>query len=124
MNYEIIPKLGGRIAIIFIFDLKGEYMLHRTSISFFIIGSVLFYLTGCSSGKESVNQYGYHHSGIYFGKNFSANYQQGIMDGCTTSKGRHTKSHTLFNNDQNYHDGWFLGRNRCKHLLIIGDEKN
>ena len=99
-------------------------MFHRTSLSFFITGSVLFYLTGCSSGKEPVNQYGYYHSGIYFGKKISANYQQGIMDGCTTSKGKYTKSHTLFNNDQNYNDGWFLGRNRCKHLLIVEDEKN
>ena len=78
-------------------------MFHRTSLSFFIIGSVLFYLTGCSSKKEPVYQNGYYHSGIYFGKQFSVNYQQGIMDGCTTAKGTYQKAHTLFNNDQNYH---------------------
>ena len=99
-------------------------MFHRTSISFFTIGSLLFYLTGCSSKKEPVHQEGYYHSGIYFGKNLPTNYQYGIADGCTTSKGIYTKSHTLFNNDQNYNNGWFLGRNRCKHLLIVEDEKN
>ena len=98
-------------------------MFHRKSISLFVIGSTLFYFTGCSPKKEPAPQRGYYHSGIYFGKNFSANYQQGIADGCTTSKGVYTKSHTLFNNDQNYNNGWFLGRNRCKHLLVIEDEK-
>jgi len=98
-------------------------MFHRKSISLLVIGSTLFYLTGCGHEKVSVQKEGYYHSGIYFGKNFSANYQQGIADGCTTSKGKYTKSHTLFNNDKNYNDGWFLGRNRCRHLLVIEDEK-
>ena len=98
-------------------------MFHRKSISLFVIGSTLFYLTGCSPKKEPAPQSGYYHSGIYFGKNFSANYQQGIADGCTTAKGEYRKSHTLFNNDQNYNDGWFLGRNRCKDQLVIEDEK-
>ncbi len=100
-------------------------MFHRTSISFFIIGSILFYLTGCSQKGESVHQNGYYHSGIYFGSNLPENYQKGIVDGCTTSKGTYTKSHTLFNDDQNYNNGWFLGRNRCRHLLVIEEyEKN
>ena len=34
------------------------------------------------------------------------------------------KNHiSLFNNNIDYNDGWFLGRNRCKHLLVIDDEK-
>ena len=98
-------------------------MFHRKSISLFVIGSTLFYLTGCSPKKEPVHQSGYYHSGIYFGKNFPANHQQGIADGCSTSKGKYTKSHALFNNDKGYNNGWFLGRNRCKHLLVIEDEK-
>lgn len=98
-------------------------MFHRKSISLLVIGSALFYLTGCNPKKETVPKTGYYHSGIYFGKNFSANYQQGIADGCTTSKGKYTKSHTLFNNDKNYNDGWFLGRNRCRHLLVIEEKK-
>lgn len=99
-------------------------MSHRTTLSFFIIGSVLSYLTGCSAEKEPVHQDGYYHSGIYFGKNFPPSYKKGITDGCTTSKGRYSKSHTLFNNDLNYNHGWFLGRNKCRYLLVIEDEKN
>ena len=98
-------------------------MFHRKTISLFVIGSSFFYFTSCSKEKQPVPETGYYHSGIYFGKNFSVNYQQGIADGCTTAKGVYKKSHTLFNNDKNYNDGWFLGRNRCKHLLIIEDEK-
>ena len=104
-------------------NLKGRYMFHRKSILLLVIGSTLFYLTGCSPQKEPVVEHGYYHSGIYFGKNFSADYQQGIADGCTTSKGRYTKSHLLFNNSQDYNDGWFLGRNKCRHLLVVEDEK-
>ena len=99
-------------------------MFPRKFIPLFLIGSTFFYLTGCGHNKEPLHQKGYYHSGIYFGKNFPANYRQGIVDGCTTSKGRYTKSHTLFNNDQNYNHGWFLGRNRCRHLLVIEDEKS
>ena len=99
-------------------------MFPRKPVSLLVISGTLFYLTGCSSEKEPVYQNGYYYSGVYFGKNLPANYQQGIADGCTTSKGTYTKSHTLFNNDQNYNHGWFLGRNRCKHLLIVEDEKN
>jgi len=98
-------------------------MFHRKSISLLVMGSTLFYLTGCDTKKEPEVKHGYYHSGIYFGKNFPANYQQGIADGCSTSKGVYTKSHTLFNNDKGYNDGWFLGRNRCRHLLVIEDEK-
>ena len=99
-------------------------MFNKKTVSFLAIGSALFYFTGCGHETAPLSKMGYYHSGIYFGKNFSANYQQGIADGCTTSKGVYTKSHTLFNNDQNYNNGWFLGRNRCKHLLIVEDEKN
>ena len=98
-------------------------MFNGKTVSFLAIGSALFYITGCGHQTAPVAKKGYYHSGIYFGKNFSANYQQGIADGCSTSKGVYTKSHTLFNNDQNYNNGWFLGRNRCKHLLVIEDEK-
>ncbi len=98
-------------------------MFHRKSISLLILGNTLFYLTGCSSEKLPLLKNGYYHSGIYFGKNLSANYQQGIYDGCTTAKGVYQKSHTLFNNSQDYNNGWFLGRNRCKHLLVIENEK-
>ena len=100
-------------------------MFHRKTIALFLISTASLYFTGCSPEKKPEIKLGYYHSGIYFGKNFSADYQQGIADGCTTAKGVYTKSHYLFNNRQDYTNGWFLGRNRCKHLLVIEeDEKN
>ncbi|HEY9189724.1 MAG TPA: hypothetical protein VIM88_02565 [Sulfurovum sp.] len=84
--------------------------------------TALLSATGCESKKEPEKEVGYTYSGVYFGKDFSHTYQQGIMDGCITAKGTYKKSHTLFNTDQDYHDGWFLGRNRCRHLLVVEDE--
>ena len=98
-------------------------MFNEKTVSFFAIASLVFCFTGCEHKTEPVAKGGYYHSGIYFGKNFSTNYRQGIVDGCTTAQGKYTKSHTLFNNSVDYNNGWFLGRNRCKHLLVIEDEK-
>lgn len=98
-------------------------MLEERSIFIFLIASTLFYITGCKSEKIPESKGGYYYSGIYFGKHFSLNYQQGIADGCTTAKGKYKKSHIFFNNDQDYYDGWFLGRNRCKDLLVIDEKK-
>lgn len=91
-------------------------MLKERRISMFLIASALFYVTGCSSAKIPQREGGYYHSGVYFGKHFPPNYKRGIEDGCTTAKGEYKKSHTLFNSDQGYNDGWFLGRNRCRDL--------
>ena len=99
-------------------------MFQKKGILFLIVGSTtLFHLTSCGSSKVPESRGGYYYSGVYFGKNFPQTYKQGIRDGCITAKGVYKKSHKLFNNDQNYNDGWFLGRNRCKHLLVIEDEK-
>jgi len=40
-------------------------------------------------------------------------YKQGYQDGCKTAHGDYTKNHTLFNDNLDYHEGWFTGRNRC-----------
>ena len=87
-----------------------------------ILLSSLFLYNGCTPSKVPVSQGGYYHSSIYFGKNFSDHFKQGIEDGCTTSKGDYKKSHWLFNNNKDYNDGWFLGRNRCKHILVLDEE--
>lgn len=97
-------------------------MLKEKIIPLSFIFNALFYFTGCTSTKVPEHKTGYYYSGVYFGKDFSPNYQQGIIDGCTTAKGTYKKSHTLFNNDDDYNDGWFLGRNKCKHLLVIEEE--
>jgi hypothetical protein len=97
-------------------------MFQKKSILLLITASIiLFYLPGCGSSKVPESKGGYTHSGIYFGKNFSHYFKRGIEDGCTTAKGDYKKSHTLFNNSRDYNDGWFLGRNRCKHLLVVDE---
>ena len=78
-----------------------------------------FLFTACTPTEVPVTEGGYYHSGIYFGKHFPDVYKKGIKDGCTTAKGHYKKSHRLFKNDKNYNDGWFLGRNRCRDLLLV-----
>ena len=87
--------------------------------SLFILSTTLLLLQNCGASKVPASQGGFTHSGIYFGKHFPANYQQGIVDGCTTAKGTYKKSHRLFNTSRDYNNGWFLGRSRCRHLLVI-----
>ena len=92
-------------------------------ITMIILASLLLLFTACSSRKASKTKDGYSYSGIYFGKHFTPNYKKGIKDGCVTAKGDYKKSHRLFNSDYDYNKGWFLGRNRCRHLLIIEEDK-
>ena len=101
--------------------LKGLQMIKSCRVSLLLLNSALFLFLGCSSQQVPESQGGFTHSGIYFGKNFTPRYQQGIVDGCTTSKGKYTKSHQLFNSDIDYNNGWFLGRKRCKKLLKLDE---
>lgn len=82
----------------------------------------LFFLTACSPKEVPVHEGGYYHSGIFFGSHFSKAYKKGIKDGCRTAKGTYTKSSWSFQNKKAYADGWFLGRNKCKHLLVINEK--
>ena len=74
---------------------------------------------GCDSTKVPHNKRGFTYSGIYFGKHLAPSYQQGIVDGCTTSKGKYRKSHRQFRINAGYRRGWFIGRKKCKNLLRI-----
>jgi len=98
-------------------------MTKGTIVSFLMLGTTLLVLENCGASRVSASQGGFTHSGIYFGKHFPADYQQGIADGCTTAKGYYEKSHTLFNTSLDYNNGWFLGRKRCRHLLVIEENK-
>ena len=93
-------------------------MFRQKAVSLFVIITAFFHFTGCNHEMKPGTKEGFYYSGIYFGKKNSKAYKQGIVDGCTTAKGVYKKSHTLFNNSQNYNDGWFLGRNKCKYLLV------
>ena len=90
-----------------------------TTILFII---AILFITACQPTKVPPSKGGYYYKHIYFGKNFTPAYKKGIQDGCITSTGIYKKSHYLFNTNMAYSKGWFLGRNRCKNLLIIEDE--
>jgi hypothetical protein len=94
-------------------------MKYKSTIKTIFIISVSILATGCKPKPIPASKGGYTHSGIYFGAHFNDNYKKGIQDGCKTSKGVYTKSHWLFQNRKDYANGWFLGRNRCKHLLKL-----
>ena len=101
---------------------KGFTMFTGKTIILLVISTSFFCLSGCSSSKAPESRGGYYYSGLYFGKNLPETFQRGIRDGCTTAKGDYKKSHIRFNYDEDYQDGWFLGRNRCRHLLVIEDD--
>ena len=92
-------------------------MLHYIYHTLFL--SSLLFFAGCKTEHAPTYQEGYTYRNIYFGKNLSNTYKHGIRDGCETSRGVYTKSHQLFNDDNDYYNGWFIGRNRCKDLLQI-----
>ncbi len=41
-------------------------------------------------------------------------FKSGAYDGCNTADGTYTKNHEAFNNDIEYHEGWFAGRRNCQ----------
>ena len=91
----------------------------KTPLLFLSLFCAQLLITACTTAEKASTKKGYLHSGIYFGKNLSNIYKLGIKDGCKTSKGAYTKSHYLFTRKSEYVDGWFMGRNKCKHLLKI-----
>ncbi len=97
-------------------------MIYKKIFTTLLLIGAFSLITACKPKQVPVSEGGYYYSNIYFGKNFTPTYKKGIKEGCITAKGTYTKSHYLFNNDNDYNKGWFLGRNRCKDLLII-DEK-
>ncbi|HIP27980.1 MAG TPA: hypothetical protein EYG82_02270 [Sulfurovum sp.] len=87
-----------------------------------VLISTFILLSGCKPRHLPASKGGYTYSGIYFGAHFNSTYKQGIRDGCKTAKGVYRKSHWFFQNKQDYVDGWFLGRNKCKKLLKINKD--
>lgn len=43
----------------------------------------------------------------------SPSFNAGSQDGCATATGNYSKNSTAFNNDTEYHNGWFYGRKKC-----------
>lgn len=46
--------------------------------------------------------------------NATESFKSGAHDGCATADGDYTKNHDAFNNDIEYHEGWFAGRRNCQ----------
>ncbi len=99
-------------------------MTKNKKIFYFIISPTIFLFVGCSSAKIPERKGGFTYSSIYFGKVLNPNLKHGIIDGCTTAKGKYQKIHYLFKNNNYYNKGWFLGRNRCRNLLKIDKNGN
>ncbi len=64
---------------------------------------------------------GFWYKGIYFAKSPTARYKMGVKDGCRTAQGFYTKNHHLFNEFDDYNEGWFKGRNKCRKLLKLDE---
>ena len=112
--FDIIPTtLKKRITV----------MLYRLSLVSVLMSGLLI-LSSCQSNGSPHYKEGYLYRSIYFGKGLSPNAKRGIRDGCETSRGIYTKSYELFNNDNDYYNGWFTGRNRCRGLLKIDADGN
>ena len=101
----------------------NKFMHYFKPITVLSLTSSLFLFNACTPKETPLDKGGYYHSNIYFGVDLSDSYQKGIKDGCTTAKGNYKKSHQLFKNDKDYNNGWFLGRNKCKNLLIIDENE-
>ena len=83
------------------------------------ISSTLLFIASCGDKKLSPSQGGYKYKGVYFGSHFTKHYKEGIRDGCDTARGLYKKGHWLFKNSNDYNNGWFFGRNKCRKLLEI-----
>ncbi|RLA73017.1 MAG: hypothetical protein DRG30_06770 [Epsilonproteobacteria bacterium] len=82
--------------------------LYKTVLSTSIICSTLLF-TACTSSKSGPRQpkpMDTHGKSLVFIK--------GAEDGCTTANGDYSKDHDAFNNDIEYHKGWFAGRKYCE----------
>ncbi len=85
-----------------------------------VLLGISFQMSGCTQEQPlPPHKGGFYYRDIYFGKVNHPMYQAGIRDGCETARGFYTKSHNHFKQSSNYHEGWFLGRNRCRKLLRI-----
>ena len=95
-------------------------LLMKTTATLIVTLGLSMLFTGCNEGNQlPPSQGGFHYRGIYFGKITNSAYKRGIQDGCETARGFYTKSHAQFQQDDNYYNGWFLGRNKCRKLLRI-----
>ena len=97
-------------------------MFKTSGLTIVISAGILACLSGCSATQAPVSKGGYYNSGIYFGRNLAPAYKKGIKAGCQSAKGNYSKNHYLFKNNNEYNNGWFIGRNRCNDLITITEK--
>ncbi|NOR54679.1 MAG: hypothetical protein GQ531_00575 [Sulfurovum sp.] len=90
----------------------------KTTTLLLLCTSVLSLHAAPSTSPSTIPEKGYSYNGVYFGDTFSHDSQEGIIDGCTTAKGSYQKDHALFKQNKDYNSGWFLGRSKCRTLLV------
>jgi hypothetical protein len=97
-------------------------MIRINKMTYILSITALLLFNACTSAEIPESDGGFYYNEIYFGQNLSPSTQKGISDGCQTAKGKYTKLHSKFNQNNEYNNGWFLGRKRCSHLLKIDDK--
>jgi len=96
-------------------------MYTKKKIYYFLLLTIIPLITACGPRTVPAHEGGYYYRGIYFGAHLTKHYKEGIRHGCKTARGFYKKSHWLFNNSSEYYKGWFIGRNRCRHLLRLDE---
>ena len=99
-------------------------MLYHKRLYKLLLPATLLILTGCAPKEVPSTKGGFYYHNIYFGANLKPLYKMGIKDGCETARGNYRKSHKLFQEDDFYSVGWYLGRNKCRGLLKIDNGDN
>lgn len=83
--------------------------LHR-SILISGLFSIALAFTACSSSNPAVPE-PYKPLDL---TNSTESFKYGAYDGCKTADSDYSKDHDAFNNDIEYHEGWFAGRRNCQ----------
>jgi len=88
--------------------------------------AAVFGISGCGGISPNIcsaksAQAGYYcYQGHNFGKDRSAQYKEGVRDGCHTANGRFHKNYSLSKSSIDYAQGWDAGRATCK--LIVPED--
>jgi hypothetical protein len=81
---------------------NNDNILQRITMKYYFYAFLTILLAGCFNTEPKINL-----------KEHTPIFQKGYKDGCRTAEGNYTKNHKLFNNNLDYHEGWFGGRKEC-----------
>jgi hypothetical protein len=83
-------------------------------ISLSIVAAIIFSACVGAPINPSAAPGDFVYRGHDFGPDRNSVYRRGVMDGCKTVDGIYTKDHGLYNDSEDYHNGWEHGRLHCK----------